>query len=222
MDEYGVNVITVIDDTVTAETKNADLLDLLNTWKPTKTVVLLVSPVNKAAAVGSSNDISASLPDISGEHTRIEGQLTNEIPIDMVLLDYYSGITLSGVTVSEEKAEEEYEVTDVKKPKTLDEVKATRKKGLSILDILILGAVVLAVIGGIVFMLLVNKKKNRIAHDAKVFREYVKSNPEYSRRDIWEYLTEEGEIKSTYAEYKKYRMQTTVQRDRNQNKGQIL
>lgn len=218
-DRLGVDVITYIDPTYKESDLKEGVTELLNNWKPSKTVVLVINPTDSVVDVGASADIANSITHLSTYRDRVQSFLDQgQGPVG--ISDFYDGMGYSTIEVDESVNLEEYTYSSkvVSGPQTINDFDTSMVGSLNLVDLVIIGLVVLVVLGAIVFGFKKYSDHQRLLSDIRLFREFVRANPQYNRKDIWEQLEEDGQIKHSYRDYKRYMANNVGKDSSNQNK----
>lgn len=195
-ESLGVDVITYIDPTYKESDLREGVAQLFNSWKPSKTVVLVINPNGNVVDVGASADISQSITHLGSYRDRVQSFLVQGQG-QVGISDFYDGVGYATIEVDESVnlAEYTYSSKVVSGPQTINDFDTSMVGRLKLVDILIIGLVALVLVGAFVFGFKKYSDHQRLLLDIKVFREFVRANPQYNLRDIWEQLEEDGQVK---------------------------
>lgn len=205
--ETGVRIVTVLSDEVVEGGVGSAVADILHDWQLTRGVVVVINPVNNEVGFGVTKDIQDQIKDsgIVGDRLRSDVRSGNIVP---GILFFYEDFPLDNVDLTQSTPNPVETVTyteaDVGDTTTIIEP-VTLTKELSLVDKVMLGAVVIVLIGLLVYALHINKVNRDIEKDILVFIPYKIANEgNYSDKEIWNQLLEEGELQYEYSEYNKY------------------
>lgn len=205
--ETGVRIVTVLSDEVVEGGVGSAVADVLHEWQLTRGVVVVINPVNNEVGFGVTKDIQDQIKDsgIVGDRLRSDVRSGNIVP---GILFFYEDFPLDNVDLTQSTPNPVETVTyteaDVGDTTTIIEP-VTLTKELSLVDKVMLGAVVIVLIGLLVYALHINKVNRDIEKDILVFIPYKIANEgNYSDKEIWNQLLEEGELQYEYSEYNKY------------------
>lgn len=205
--DTGVRIVTVLTDEVVEGGVGSAVADILHEWQLTRGVVVVINPVNNEVGFGVTKDIQDQIKDsgIVGDRLRSDVRSGNIVP---GILFFYEDFPLDNVDLTNSTPNPVETVTytedDVGDTTTIIEP-VTLTKELSLVDKVMLGAVSLVLIGLLVYALHINKVNRDIEKDILVFIPYKIANEgNYSDKEIWNQLLEEGELQYEYSEYNKY------------------
>lgn len=205
--DTGVRIVTVLTDEVVEGGVGSAVADILYEWQLTRGVVVVINPVNNEVGFGVTKDIQDQITDsgIVGDRLRSDVKSGNLVP---GILFFYEDFPLDNVDLTKSTPNPvetvSYTEDDVGDTNTILEP-VTLTKELSLVDKVMLGAVVLVLIGMLVYALHINKVNRDIEKDILIFIPYKIANEgNYSDKEIWNQLLEEGELQYEYSEYNKY------------------
>lgn len=205
--DTGVRIVTVLTDEVVEGGVGSAVADILYEWQLTRGVVVVINPVNNEVGFGVTKDIQDQIKDsgIVGDRLRSDVKSGNLVP---GILFFYEDFPLDSVDLTKSTPNPvetvSYTEDDVGDTNTIIEP-VTLVTELSLVDKVMLGAVVIILIGLLIYALHINKVNRDIEKDILIFIPYKIANEgNYSDKEIWNQLLEEGELQYEYSEYNKY------------------
>lgn len=205
--DTGVRIVTVLTDEVVEGGVGSAVADILYEWQLTRGVVVVINPVNNEVGFGVTKDIQDQITDsgIVGDRLRSDVKSGNLVP---GILFFYEDFPLDSIDLTKSTPNPvetvSYTEDDVGDTNTIIEP-VTLVTELSLVDKVMLGAVVIILIGLLIYALHINKVNRDIEKDILIFIPYKIANEgNYSDKEIWNQLLEEGELQYEYSEYNKY------------------
>ena len=205
--ETGVRIVTVLSDEVVEGGVGSAVADILHEWQLTRGVVVVINPENGEVGFGVTKDIQEQVTDsgIVGDRLRSDVRSGNIVP---GMLFFYEDFPLTDVDVSQSLPNPteviDYTVDDVGDTNAVIEPVKLNKE-LSLVDKVMLGVITVLMLGLVAYAWYTNKVNRDIEKDILVFIPYKIANEgNYSDKEIWNQLLEEGELQYEYSEYNKY------------------
>ena len=205
--ETGVRIVTVLSDEVVEGGAGSAVADILLEWQLTRGVVVVINPENGEVGFGVTKDIQEQITDsgIVGDRLRSDVRSGNIVP---GMLFFYEDFPLTGVDVSQSLPNPteviDYTVDDVGDTNAVIEPVKLNKE-LSLVDMVMLGVISVLMLGLVAYAWYINKVNRDIEKDILIFIPYKIANEgNYSDKEIWNQLLEEGELQYEYSEYNKY------------------
>ena len=205
--ETGVRIVTVLSDEVVEGGAGSAVADILLEWQLTRGVVVVINPENGEVGFGVTKDIQDQIKDsgIVGDRLRSDVRSGNLVP---GILFFYGDFPLADVDVSQSLPNPaevvNYTEDDVGDTNAVIEP-VTLNTELSLVDKVMLGVISVLMLGLVAYAWYINKVNRDIEKDILVFIPYKIANEgNYSDKEIWNQLLEEGELQYEYSEYNKY------------------
>lgn len=205
--ETGVRIVTVVSDEVEEGGAGSAVANILHEWQLTRGVVVVINPVNGEVGFGVTKDIQDQIKDsgIVGDRLRSDVRSGNIVP---GMLFFYEDFPLDNIDLTknvpnpvETVSYDEGDVGDTNA--VIEPVKLNKE--LSLVDKVMLGVITVLMLGLVVYAMYINKVNRDIEKDILVFIPYKIANEgNYSDKEIWNQLLEEGELQYEYSEYNKY------------------
>lgn len=204
--DFGIQLVTVVDNTATEDNKGQIASSIISEWELNRAVVTVVNPDTQVVGSAMTSDVGVDLQGKTNSLTVRLSQVLAEDNIELGLLDYYSGYPVQSVTYAELNIpDNSYESRDISEEETQSQIVVdSGRRQLSLFDYVAISIGITVVVGGSIYGVYRYQKISRLTKDIEVFTGFVKSNPEFGRREIWDELRSSGDITHSYDDYKEY------------------
>lgn len=208
-DNTGVRIISILSNEVEVGGAGSAVAEVLGEWQLSRGVVVVINPENGEVGFGVTKDIQEQVKEsgIVGDRLKSDVKSGNIVP---GLLFFYEDFPLADIDmaqtseVSDPNAIINYTESDVGDTANVL-TPSTLEVELGLVDWIMIGVVSVGLIGMLVYAFRVNKASREIERDILVFIPYKIANEgQYTDKEIWNQLLEDGELEYAYSEYNKY------------------
>lgn len=216
---HGVEMLTIVDPTYTEEDELTGITQLMNQWKPSKTAILIVNPEQQVADIGVTPDIMRSLSELTTYKNRIN-QFAKQGQMNQGIQEFYNYFTYENIQVDSavDTQNHEYVAETVTGVRTINDFDTSEVGRLGMMDIIVISVMGVAILGVIGYGIKRSNDVKRLKRDIQTYKKFARVNPAYKPSDIWGQLYEDGEVATTYQEYKDYMAKNLADENAQQNK----
>lgn len=208
-DNTGVRIISILSNEVEAGGVGSAVAEVLGEWQLSRGVVVVINPENGEVGFGVTKDIQEQVKEsgIVGDRLKSDVKSGNIVP---GLLFFYEDFPLADIGMAQtSEVSDPNEIIDYTESDVGDTANvltpSTLEVELGLVDWIMIGVVSVGLIGMLVYAFRVNKVNREIERDILVFVPYKIANEgQYTDKEIWNQLLEEGELEYAYSEYNKY------------------
>ena len=205
----GVRIISILSNEVEAGGVGSAVAEVLGEWQLSRGVVVVINPDNGEVGFGVTKDIQEQVKDsgIVGDRLKSDVKSGNIVP---GLLFFYEDFPLADIGMAQtSEVSEPNEIIDYTESDVGDTANvlttSTLEVELGLVDWIMIVVVSVGLIGMLVYAFRVNKINREIERDILVFVPYKIANEgQYTDKEIWNQLLEDGELEYAYSEYNKY------------------
>lgn len=205
----GVRIISILSNEVEAGGAGSAVAEVLGEWQLSRGVVVVINPENGEVGFGVTKDIQEQVKEsgIVGDRLKSDVKSGNIVP---GLLFFYEDFPLADIDMAQtSEVSDPNEIIDYTESDVGDTANvltpSTLEVELGLVDWIMIGVVSVGLIGMLVYAFRVNKVNREIERDILVFVPYKIANEgQYTDKEIWNQLLEEGELEYAYSEYNKY------------------
>lgn len=205
----GVRIISILSNEVEAGGAGSAVAEVLGEWQLSRGVVVVINPENGEVGFGVTKDIQEQVKEsgIVGDRLKSDVKSGNIVP---GLLFFYEDFPLADIGMAQtSEVSDPNEIIDYTESDVGDTANvltpSTLEVELGLVDWIMIGVVSVGLIGMLVYAFRVNKVNREIERDILVFVPYKIANEgQYTDKEIWNQLLEEGELEYAYSEYNKY------------------
>lgn len=207
--DTGVRIISILSNEVEAGGAGSAVAEVLGEWQLSRGVVVVINPENGEVGFGVTKDIQEQVKEsgIVGDRLKSDVKSGNIVP---GLLFFYEDFPLADIGMAQtSEVSDPNEIIDYTESDVGDTANvltpSTLEVELGLVDWIMIGVVSVGLIGMLVYAFRVNKVNREIERDILVFVPYKIANEgQYTDKEIWNQLLEEGELEYAYSEYNKY------------------
>lgn len=207
--DTGVRIISILSNEVEAGGAGSAVAEVLGEWQLSRGVVVVINPENGEVGFGVTKDIQEQVKEsgIVGDRLKSDVKSGNVVP---GLLFFYEDFPLADIDMAQtSEVSDPNEIIDYTESDVGDTANvltpSTLEVELGLVDWIMIGVVSVGLIGMLVYAFRVNKVNREIERDILVFVPYKIANEgQYTDKEIWNQLLEEGELEYAYSEYNKY------------------
>lgn len=208
-DNTGVRIISILSNEVEAGGVGSAVAEVLGEWQLSRGVVVVINPENGEVGFGVTKDIQDQVKEsgIVGDRLKSDVKSGNIVP---GLLFFYEDFPLADIdTAQTSEVSDPNEIIDYTESDVGDTANvltpSTLEVELGLVDWIMIGVVSVALTGMLVYAFRANKANREIERDILVFIPYKIANEgQYTDKEIWNQLLEDGELEYAYSEYNKY------------------
>lgn len=208
-DNTGVRIISILSNEVEEGEAGSAVAEVLGEWQLSRGVVVVINPENGEVGFGVTKDIQDQVKEsgIVGDRLKSDVKSGNIVP---GLLFFYEDFPLADIDMAQNsEVSDPNEIIDYTESDVGDTANvltpSTLEVELGLVDWIMIGVVSVGLIGMLVYAFRVNKVNREIERDILVFVPYKIANEgQYTDKEIWNQLLEEGELEYAYSEYNKY------------------
>lgn len=208
-DNTGVRIISILSNEVEAGGVGSAVAEVLGEWQLSRGVVVVINPENGEVGFGVTKDIQEQVKEsgIVGDRLKSDVKSGNIVP---GLLFFYEDFPLADIDMAQtSELSDPNEIIDYTESDVGDTANvltpSTLEVELGLVDWIMIGVVSVGLIGMLVYAFRVNKVNREIERDILVFIPYKIANEgQYTDKEIWNQLLEDGELEYAYSEYNKY------------------
>lgn len=205
----GVRIISILSNEVEAGGAGSAVAEVLGEWQLSRGVVVVINPENGEVGFGVTKDIQEQVKEsgIVGDRLKSDVKSGNIVP---GLLFFYEDFPLADIDMAQtSEVSDPNEIIDYTESDVGDTANvltpSTLEVELGLVDWIMIGVVSVGLIGMLVYAFRVNKVNREIERDILVFVPYKIANEgQYTDKEIWNQLLEDGELEYAYSEYNKY------------------
>lgn len=205
----GVRIISILSNEVEAGGAGSAVAEVLGEWQLSRGVVVVINPENGEVGFGVTKDIQEQVKEsgIVGDRLKSDVKSGNIVP---GLLFFYEDFPLADIDMAQtSEVSDPNEIIDYTESDVGDTANvltpSTLEVELGLVDWIMIGVVSVGLIGMLVYAFRVNKVNREIERDILVFIPYKIANEgQYTDKEIWNQLLEDGELEYAYSEYNKY------------------
>lgn len=207
--DTGVRVISILSNEVEVGGAGSAVAEVLGEWQLSRGVVVVINPENGEVGFGVTKDIQEQVKEsgIVGDRLKSDVKSGNIVP---GLLFFYEDFPLADIDMAQtSEVSDPNEIIDYTESDVGDTANvltpSTLEVELGLVDWIMIGVVSVGLIGMLVYAFRVNKVNREIERDILVFVPYKIANEgQYTDKEIWNQLLEDGELEYAYSEYNKY------------------
>lgn len=207
--DTGVRIISILSNEVEAGGAGSAVAEILGEWQLSRGVVVVINPENGEVGFGVTKDIQEQVKEsgIVGDRLKSDVKSGNIVP---GLLFFYEDFPLADIDMAQtSEVSDPNEIIDYTESDVGDTANiltpSTLEVELGLVDWIMIGVVSVGLIGMLVYAFRVNKVNREIERDILVFIPYKIANEgQYTDKEIWNQLLEDGELEYAYSEYNKY------------------
>lgn len=208
-DNTGVRIISILSNEVEAGGVGSAVAEVLGEWQLSRGVVVVINPENGEVGFGVTKDIQDQVKEsgIVGDRLKSDVKSGNIVP---GLLFFYEDFPLADIDMAQtSEVSDPNEIIDYTESDVGDTANvltpSTLEVELGLVDWIMIGVVSVALTGMLVYAFRANKANREIERDILVFIPYKIANEgQYTDKEIWNQLLEDGELEYAYSEYNKY------------------
>lgn len=208
-DNTGVRIISILSNEVEAGGVGSAVAEVLGEWQLSRGVVVVINPENGEVGFGVTKDIQEQVKEsgIVGDRLKSDVKSGNIVP---GLLFFYEDFPLADIDMAQtSEVSDPNEIIDYTESDVGDTANvltpSTLEVELGLVDWIMIGVVSVGLTGMLVYAFRANKANREIERDILVFIPYKIANEgQYTDKEIWNQLLEDGELEYAYSEYNKY------------------
>lgn len=207
--DTGVRIISILSNEVEVGGAGSAVAEVLGEWQLSRGVVVVINPENGEVGFGVTKDIQEQVKEsgIVGDRLKSDVKSGNIVP---GLLFFYEDFPLADIDMAQtSEVSDPNEIIDYTESDVGDTANvltpSTLEVELGLVDWIMIGVVSVALTGMLVYAFRTNKANREIERDILVFIPYKIANEgQYTDKEIWNQLLEDGELEYAYSEYNKY------------------